>query len=96
MWKLGLRPRNSQKRNTVHNWDFICSAWSMKLYQYAYKIDKSPNLGTNLLDRNVIEKIETFYIAISKILDFYSGSTSTSVYTYLLLKAAYSWADIKI
>jgi hypothetical protein len=26
MWKLGLRPRNSQKRNTVHKWDFCCSA----------------------------------------------------------------------
>jgi hypothetical protein len=23
---LGLRPRNSQERNTVHKWDFLCSA----------------------------------------------------------------------
>ncbi len=31
MWKLGLRPRNSQKINTVHKWDFRCS---VGLYQY--------------------------------------------------------------
>ena len=26
MWKLGLRPHNSQKSNTVHKWHFRCSA----------------------------------------------------------------------
>jgi hypothetical protein len=91
MWKLGLRPRGILR--TVHKWDFIFSAWSMKLYQYAYKIEKSPNFATNLLDRNVIEKIGMFYKAISQILDFYSGST---VHTDLLLKDTYSRADIKV
>jgi hypothetical protein len=26
MWKLGLRPHNSQKR--IHEWDFCCSMWA--------------------------------------------------------------------
>ncbi len=30
MWKLGLRPRNSQKRNT--KWDFPCSAHHSKIH----------------------------------------------------------------
>ncbi len=28
IWKLGVRPRNSQKRNTYSKWDFPCSVYS--------------------------------------------------------------------